>query len=283
MHQYCDWPDLLEIGPECDERFVEYDKVPEMQPLRAKVSGISNLAGRYRVARSKPEWHGIVFTVAGVVELYTEQGHQSVEKCHLIALPAGKPFVMELEAKQLDIVWFHLDSCSHWDRLVNCLPSVSFCDMNQQIYHLLSLIYYEANAELRQPAVNQLHTYLNKTLDKPNKLALESQRIWQLVQDLEKRLHYPWTVQEMAKQINYSTPHLHRLFQNHFQRSPLQQLIFLRMERAKYLLQNSDWSIELIAEQVGYSDVFNFSKRFKKSLGIAPGQFRQRQFRQTKR
>lgn len=277
MHKYTEWPDILEIGEQCNERFVDRDRTPEMKTLNCSDSGVSNLAGRYCVARSNPEWHAIIFTVAGAIELHTEQGHQTVEKCNLIVLPAGKPFVIELEAPNFDSVWFHLDRCQTWDKLISCLPSVSFCDMNQQVYHLLSLIYYEADVGLRQPAIKQLKNYLNKTLNKPNTTSVDSQRIWQLKQALEKQLHYPWTVQEMAEKINYSAPHLHRLFQRHFDRSPLQHLIFLRMERAKYLLLNSDWSIEQIAEQVGYSDVFNFSKRFKKSVGKAPGKFRQNQ------
>lgn len=274
MHKYNPWPDILEIGEQCDERFVDGERTPEMKELNCSISGVSNLAGRYRVARSNPEWHAIVFTVAGAVELHNEQGHQTVEKCHLISLPAGKPFVMELEAPSLDIVWFHLDRCKHWDTYIKTLPSVSFCDLNQQIYHLLSLIYYEFDSGLRQPAMKQLKAYLNKALNKPNTTSIDSQRIWQLKQELEKRLHYPWKVHEMAEKINYSAAHLHRLFQSHFKQSPIQYLIDLRMERAKYLLKNSDWSLEQIAEQVGYSDVFNFSKRFKKSIGLAPGKFR---------
>ena len=42
------------------------------------------------------------------------------------------------------------------------------------------------------------------------------------------------------------------------------------MEASKRLLESNQYKISEIAEQVGYSDVFYFSKRFKKSYGYSP-------------
>jgi YesN/AraC family two-component response regulator len=48
----------------------------------------------------------------------------------------------------------------------------------------------------------------------------------------------------------------------------------LRAQRAKYLLRNSSKSVKEIAEQVGYSDPFVFSRMFKKLEGVAPHYYR---------
>lgn len=49
----------------------------------------------------------------------------------------------------------------------------------------------------------------------------------------------------------------------------------LRIQRAKFLMQNTDKSIHEIAEEVGIADAFYFSKLFKKIEGLSPSDFRQ--------
>ncbi|MFC3123104.1 helix-turn-helix domain-containing protein [Agaribacter flavus] len=268
------WFDALEIGSECDERFVDCAKTPALERLNSALSGISNLKGNYKVARANPQWHALIYIIDGELNLRTRSAHHNITKSHLVCLPAYQPFVMELKATHLDMVWFHLDVSEKWNDSVKGRPDAEFCEYNQQIYHLLSMIYYEPDTSLQIPAFTQLDNYIAKSLQVHQTRSQESQRIWQLQQALEQRLHYNWTVESMSEIANYSPPHLHRLFQQHFGKSPLQYLIHLRMERAKYLLTQSNWSIEQIGEQVGYSDVFNFSKRFKKSVSIAPGHYR---------
>ncbi|WP_111976848.1 AraC family transcriptional regulator [Algibacillus agarilyticus] len=268
------WQDVLEIGTECNERFVEREKVPEIENLNIEISGISNLAGRYQVGRSNPISHDVIYSIEGAIDIDTEQGHFTIGPGNLITLPAHKPFLMTLNAPAWNMVWFHLDDCPRWNNLCDHRPLSTACESGRQLYHLLSFIYYERNASLRKPALKQLEYYLEETLCAPSPGSSESHRINQLIRDIERRLHYAWTVDEMSDLVQYSSPHLHRLFQTHFARSPIQHVIYLRMERAKYLLTHTNWSIEQIAEQVGYQDVFNFSKRFKKSIGFPPGQFR---------
>lgn len=49
----------------------------------------------------------------------------------------------------------------------------------------------------------------------------------------------------------------------------------VRVEKSKYLLQNSDLKIFQIAERVGFCSSNNYIKVFKKHEGITPGQFRE--------
>ncbi len=268
------WLDDLEIGPDCDEKFVDCNNTPEFARLGAAISGVSNMVGNYKVARSNPAWHAILYIVGGELDLVTQNGHYTVNNCHLVTLPAGKPFIMELKADHLDMAWFHLKQGHQWNRLIKDRPDIEFCEVTQQVYHSLSLVYFEPRPVWRKPVFSRLENYITTSLSPVDARSQESQRIWQLQQELEKRLHFNWTVSAMAEITNYSSPHLHRLFQQQYGKSPMQHLIHLRIERAKYLLTHTDWTLEQIGEQVGYSDVFNFSKRFKKSTEMAPGRYR---------
>jgi len=269
-----EWADILEIGAECNERFVERTKVPEMNELDITLCGVSHLSGTYSVGRSDPMCHTLLYAVDGTIEVHTEMGTETVGKGHLITLPAHKPFLLELTSPNFSMVWFDLNNGKRWKNLCEQRKPIALCDSARQLFHLLSFIYYERSSTLRQPVIKQLEFYLEQTLSAEHTVSSELQKLEQLIRDIEKKLHFHWTVEDMAEIIHYSTSHLHRLFQKRFSRSPIQQLIYLRVERAKYLLLNTTWSIEQIAEQVGYTDVFNFSKRFKKSVGTPPARFR---------
>ncbi len=49
---------------------------------------------------------------------------------------------------------------------------------------------------------------------------------------------------------------------------------FLRKEAKKLLLRNNDLLIKDITHSVGYFNELSFSRSFKKSTGITPGQYR---------
>ncbi|MDB9741351.1 AraC family transcriptional regulator [Akkermansiaceae bacterium] len=103
---------------------------------------------------------------------------------------------------------------------------------------------------------------------------IEDKRIWRLWIQVEKNLAHPWTLKEMANITNMSAEHLRRLCQKQFGRSPKEQLCFLRMRQARYLLSVSKMKVETIAHQIGYQDAFHFSNTFKKITGYRPSEVR---------
>lgn len=87
-------------------------------------------------------------------------------------------------------------------------------------------------------------------------------------------------------EANYTNPELSvSLISEHFSLSPVymgsafkkitgqsivQYITYLRMEKAKQLLNSKEYKVVQVAEMVGYSDVFYFSKKFKKVHGYSP-------------
>lgn len=49
----------------------------------------------------------------------------------------------------------------------------------------------------------------------------------------------------------------------------------VRSDQACWLLSQTSHSIESIAERLGYQDTSNFSRTFRRWLGVTPRQFRQ--------
>lgn len=81
------------------------------------------------------------------------------------------------------------------------------------------------------------------------------------------------SVPMLAGLANMSEAHFRRLFRDIYLMTPIQYLGQLRIDRAKDLLKDGDYSIHRIAELVGYSSIYYFSQAFKNKTGISPSRF----------
>ncbi len=267
------WQDRLELGSLCHEQFIDISNTPEIASLGVLLSGISIMQGSFLLERINPDNHTLIYTVEGEGKLTTSTGNYRIENNSLLILPAHSPFLIELASECWTQVWFNLSDSALWNAQCENQPVLVFCQRGMSIYHALSLIYFEDNANLRANALDQLMHYLHDSLAQTTTTP-EENRIDVLYQRVKSQLHVSWQVKDLCSIVYYSAPHLHRLCRERFGRSPLQQVIFLRMERAKYLLTYTSLAISQVAEQVGYQELANFSKRFKKSEGISPALYR---------
>ena len=268
------WQDKLELGSLCHEQFVDIVSIPEIARLGIQLSGISTMIDTFHLQRVNPDNHTVIYTLAGQGLLTTPNGEFYAQKNSLITVAARSPFSIQVQVSPWKIVWFNLNNIPHWQTLNNRPPLQTFSFRAMAIYHMLGLIFHESNKARRINWLSQLEVYLNESLNKGIKAAPEQDRLEHIFDKVNSQLQVSWTIEHLSAMAYYSAAHLHRLCQQRFGRSPIQQLIFLRMERAKYLLIYTNLSIAQIAEQVGYQEVSNFSKRFKKSLGTPPADFR---------
>ncbi|ETT50726.1 ABC transporter substrate-binding protein [Paenibacillus sp. FSL R7-269] len=86
--------------------------------------------------------------------------------------------------------------------------------------------------------------------------------------------HQPLSMSAMARLFHYSTHHLVRVFKRKYQCSPMEYVSRTRMQHAKSLLARTDAPIRDVAERVGYTDFYYFSRLFKKVYGETPAQFK---------
>ena len=102
------------------------------------------------------------------------------------------------------------------------------------------------------------------------------ERIHALKQYLDS--HYAETIRldDLGRRAAMSKPHLISEFRKYLGVPPIDYLIDIRMEHARSLLLNRNLSITVVAERVGYPDIYHFSKLFKKRLGHSPSEFRNR-------
>lgn len=143
------------------------------------------------------------------------------------------------------------------------------------LVHAVEGFHAEAEREDASPAqkklwIDLIHNYV-LSFSQPTH---GDERLWRLWQVIEGDISHPWTLSEMSAIATMSAEHLRRVATKEIGRSPLQHLIFLRMQRASRLLATSDEKIETIARDVGYQNPFTFSTTFKKWIGRRPSEHR---------
>ncbi len=87
---------------------------------------------------------------------------------------------------------------------------------------------------------------------------------------------HPWTLEELAARAGLSRSVLAERFRSAMGDTPLAYLRTVRLQKAMRLLSETSHHLEQVAREVGYQDAFGFSKVFKRTLGLSPREFRQR-------
>jgi AraC-like DNA-binding protein len=86
----------------------------------------------------------------------------------------------------------------------------------------------------------------------------------------------PPAVPQIARQAGISTFHFIRLFKVCFGETPHQVRLVAQLERAKWLLLDTDLSVTDICMEVGFSSLGSFSYTFAQRVGLPPTRYREK-------
>ncbi len=81
------------------------------------------------------------------------------------------------------------------------------------------------------------------------------------------------TAEDAAQACHMTPVHLSRVFRRFAHSTPYHFLMRLKMNRAAALLLDSGMLVKEVAEQLGFSSQFQFSRAFKRVYGLAPDHF----------
>lgn len=96
----------------------------------------------------------------------------------------------------------------------------------------------------------------------------------QLIKYMEDHFSSSITLDDLSKSFGMSKYYLSREFKKYTGFSPIDYLIQLKIEHAKYLLHSTTLPANKISHISGIHDMNNFTNLFKKRTGMTPGQYR---------
>jgi AraC family transcriptional regulator len=138
------------------------------------------------------------------------------------------------------------------------------------------------NEYLHHCLINYYKVYNQEIVDKSEKLKfLNSSTKVEILKRLTLAKEYIISnynknidLDDIAKHACLSVNHLLRTFKQAYGQSPHQYLIKIRVDRAKYLLKNTNYALNEIVEIIGFECPSSFIRLFKGMNKTTPGKYR---------
>lgn len=114
-----------------------------------------------------------------------------------------------------------------------------------------------------------LHTKLpqdNKTMG--------NEHLTKAIQYIYDNLDRPISLKDLTNYLGVSVSYLSRIFKKNLDMGANEFITSIKVKQASHYLQNTNLSIQQIAQSLGYSDPYYFSRTFKKFYHVSPAHFR---------
>lgn len=85
---------------------------------------------------------------------------------------------------------------------------------------------------------------------------------------------YPITVAEVARHVGLERSYLSKIFHQCTGTTLQKYLLNVRIERSRFLLAHTDYTVKEISFSVGITDEYYFSRMFRQVTGMPPSQYR---------
>lgn len=266
--------DEFALGPSSKETLVTHTLAPEFHLSAIRMAGVTTVCDYYLCTRVNPQHHTLVLTLTGCGHLQYEGECYPLVSQSLAVMKSGETFSYSASRGDWCFAWFILEAGQQWDADIAKLTAVSQTFFNHITAQMLALL----AADIAPATKSSLSAEVISIVGRITQIDVAAHqvppRLQSLFQSIERQLHSQWSVVRMAESIYCSQATLHRLCLAAYGKSPVQKLIDMRLTRARYLLTNTDWSIDSIAMQVGYKDGAALSKIFKRKSTVAPAQYR---------
>jgi len=137
--------------------------------------------------------------------------------------------------------------------------SIIYCDHAQEARELFICgKIYELLALIRE---------MSRTPDPPAQYVQIAKRY------IEENYHEEMRVEDIAAMLHIDRSYFGNLFRRHTGKTPKQYIVDLRLNKAAALLLRHNCTVGEVASQVGYKDIFSFSRMFKNRFGVPPSSY----------
>lgn len=132
-------------------------------------------------------------------------------------------------------------------------------------------VYKEIKTERKKMLSVEFETYLDE-----KDTLVTNHVIDQVKSYVNKKLNQQITLKQISKQLHFNYAYLGQKFKSHENISFNEYLLQQRMERAKQLLIKTELKIYEVAQEVGYTEIDWFYKKFKAYTGLSANEYRKK-------
>lgn len=167
----------------------------------------------------------------------------------------------------------HVSKCICFDIINTVVKTTSELGLSSQIKELNQMVDFNSIEQLH----HQLRTLVLRICEKvEDKKESHNDKLKNDILDYIKKNYnlYELSLESIAVEFQLSVSYLSRFIKEQTGVNFTRFVQDLRMEDVKKRLRETDFPIKEIVADVGYKDVANFTRKFKKTVGVTPGQYR---------
>src|SRR5690242_5917320 len=127
---------------------------------------------------------------------------------------------------------------------------------------------------LRNDTLDQAFNSGSSSACREDTLASHRRAVERVITSARERLCEPISLHDMSRVAYLSAFHFNRVFHQITGLPPNKFISALRLDEAKRLLLNTNFSITDICFEVGYNSLSTFTRRFTQRVGLGPREFR---------
>ena len=237
----------------------------------------------HQMQRAQPDDYLLIYCRAGSGWLDVGDGRLAVGGGDLLLLPKGLAHAYGADPQRpWTLYWVHFagELVSEFLRPLGAAPMLSIGLQPRLLAEFDSLLNLRRQG-LSLPhfvhAAQQLQSLLSGLAVLPARATLKSGRVLDVeaVQAVMRaHLHGSLQLDQLAAQFKLSRFHFAKTYRALTGRAPIQDFIQLKMAHACRLLDEGAASIGQVAQQLGYEDMYYFSRLFRQVVGMAPSHYR---------
>lgn len=228
------------------------------------------------------------FVTSGKGKLTINNKTYNIHQDQIFFIPAGvSAFYIADRKDPWSYKWLHLGGSKVLEVLKDAgidehNPVFNICDRGtstkSRLYDILNDIFANFTREFK--CISKIYDILDyfSEFSLKDEETSESLQL-QYVHTVIKYIHLKYTeqihVEDISRACGLNRSYLSRLFHDATGSTIQDFLMTYRIKEASNMLKNTDSTVSYIAFAVGYTDIYTFSKAFKRKTGMTPSQFRE--------
>ena len=273
VHINTDLRETHTVGERTREWIVSPSLCPALASHGIALAGLSDAGPGFRFVRPQPRWGQILVCTGGAGWVWLDGTWERCEAGTAYLTPPGVLHAYQTDAPtRWQTCWVQSPDLWLCPSPRSVLLTVDAGPLSGAILGLHREAMGAHDPALLPPWAFLVASYARR-LVLPVGGDLRLRRLWEAVgSDLARA----WDVPALAAELGVSGEHLRRLCRRDLGRSPMRHVTTLRMRQAGALLSSEAYTVEAVAQQVGYDNPFAFSTAFKRETGVSPSQYRQK-------
>lgn len=233
--------------------------------------------------------HIIIYCVEGSGWVTINKKKMDISPSHFIVIPAHTPHKYgAVEADPWTIYWVHFkgDIATYVVNLItensqNYLPYLSYNENRIKLFEEICFNLEKGYSADNLRYVNMIfYHFLSSLLYEEKYNEAEKHRdkdpITLTIEMMQKNLHANLTLNDFAKFSHLSVSHFSSMFRVRTGFSPVEYFNHLKIQHSCQALAFTGKAIKEIADDLGFSDQYYFSRIFSRFMGIPPSEYRNR-------